>query len=289
MKFEAHAKVNLFLHVVGRLENGYHVVETVIQPLALHDVVEVEEAKGVEVSCDEPSVPLNEKNSAYRAVLKLSEESGIDYNKRGVKINIKKGIPLSGGLGGSAVDAAPVLLFLNKAWELNYSSEKLNEISGKISADVAQALYAQPSVGKGIGNELTLLPKLSREYVLLVDVVREKYYAGKNKSGFLYSKIDNVKLAHKKELNEILKGFRDEDWKEIGKNFDNDFEGVVFSDYPEIEVLKEELKKTSPDVCGLSGAGSAVFAFYSKKDRALEAEKKIKEKFNCWTLITETL
>ena len=277
MKLKARAKINLFLHVIDRLPNGYHEVETVIQPLTLSDVVDVKRIKkGIRISSN-ADIPLDENNSAYKAVKRL----GVD----GVKIHIHKNIPLAGGLGGSAVDAAPVLKILGRKQSL----KKLVKIAGSIAADAPQALFEKPSLGTGIGTNLKIMPKLGKEFVLLTDVVGSNYYKNKKKSAYLYSKIDGIKIKHSKKLNEMKKALKRKNWKEIGKSFENDFEKIVFKDYPKIEKLKEELEKTNPDVCGMSGAGSVVFALYSRKKDAFEAQKKIRKKFRCWTLLTSTI
>lgn len=277
MKLEAHAKINLFLHVVGKLPNGYHEVESVVQPLSLSDIVEVKRIKkGIKISSN-ADIPLDRRNSAFKAVEKL----GLD----GVKIKITKRIPLAGGLGGSAVDAAPVLKILGK----KYSIKKLSKIAGSIAADAPQALYGSPSIGTGIGADLKVIPRLGKEFVLLADVVGEDYYKNKAKSAYLYSKIDGVKIKHSKNLSRMKRALKKKDWKAVGSEFENDFEKIVFKDYPKIKKLKNEMRKTNPDVCGMSGAGSIVFAFFSTKLKAVEAEKKIKKKIKCWTLITTTL
>lgn len=285
MKLEAHAKVNLFLHVVRRLPNGYHEIETIFQPLKLSDTVDVKRIKnGIRITSN-ANIPLDEKNSAYKAAKRL----GVD----GVKIHIEKNIPLAGGLGGSAVDAAPVLKVLNKTLKKRHSIKKLVQIAGGIAADTAQALHARLCVGTGIGSDLKVMPKLRKECVLLADVIGNEYYKNKPKTAYLYSMIDKDgeknHIKHVKRFSKIIRALKKKNWKEVGINYENDFESVVFKDYPKIKELKNELKKTKPDVYGMSGAGSVVFAFYPKKDSALEAEKQVKKKFKCWTLITETL
>jgi 4-diphosphocytidyl-2-C-methyl-D-erythritol kinase len=290
MKLEAHAKVNLFLHVVGRFRNGYHKVETVFQPLKIGDVVEVKKVlKGVEVTSNDKSIPLDERNSAFKAAVKLAERVGVDLSETGVRIHIVKRIPSAGGLGGSAVDAAPVLIILNKMWKAGLSVEELVEIAGSVAVDAPQALIPRVTVGSGTGAKVRVVPsRLGKCFVLLVNPVGE-YYPGKAKSAYLYSKLDEIKIKHEKSLKKLLKSIERGSWVEASRSYENDFELVVFRDYPVIERVKKEVGETKPVYLGMSGAGSVVFGFYPTKSEALKAERFIKKKFKCWTLVTETL
>ena len=165
-EIKAFAKVNLFLDITGRLENGYHTLNTVMQQIDLYDEItaEVSEGNGIYISCDNPAVPCNEKNIAYKATAAFLSETG---KKARVDIRINKNIPLEAGMGGSSTDGAAVLKALNEIYGYPLTDEKLCEIGAGLGADVPFCIMGGTAVCKGIGEIMTPAQCL-KDYVFLI-------------------------------------------------------------------------------------------------------------------------
>lgn len=146
----APAKLNLFLHVVGRRADGYHLLQTLFQLLDRGDVVTVEAAADLSLN-DIPGVP-REQNLVWRAARALQEHAG---TRRGARIHLDKRLPAGGGLGGGSSDAATTLLALNRLWRLDLDTDTLATIGLSLGADVPVFVRGRTAFGEGIGERLT--------------------------------------------------------------------------------------------------------------------------------------
>lgn len=261
----APAKVNLFLAVDKRDERGYHPLKTVFQPMAqLRDKVIVEETgkPGILISCNNPAVPNNRTNTAYRAVELMAELARKDLGSTGVRIMIEKYVPLSSGLGGSALDAAPVIKTLNELWKMNLSIEQMERVGSQIGADVPQAIRNRTCYAEGYGDKI--LYEFSLKPIHVCIVVPEVYLSSMNgeKTKFLYKKIDeNVRepIVHE-EL--MIAALQSGNWEYVGKLMRNDFEPTVFKLHPELRKLKETMLECNAMGSLLAGSGGAVFGIF---------------------------
>ncbi len=164
VKIMAYAKVNLTLEVIGKREDGYHNVATILQTVDLGDTVVIDEADGLAVECDEPGLS-GESNLAWKAAAALAERVGIVPR---VHIRIEKGIPVASGLGGGSADAAATLVGLNRLWGLGLSGEELAGVAAGLGSDVPFLLKGGTALGTGRGDEITPLPQLPVSEMLLV-------------------------------------------------------------------------------------------------------------------------
>ncbi|GAB2659030.1 4-(cytidine 5'-diphospho)-2-C-methyl-D-erythritol kinase [Saccharopolyspora gloriosae] len=157
------AKVNLHLSVGDARPDGYHELVTVFQALSLTDEVTVQTADepGIEVHGEgADSVPTGPSNLAWTAVRLLAEHSGRDPEEPGVRLSIRKGIPVAGGMAGGSADAAAALLALNTLWRLEIGRDELSDIAAKIGSDVPFSLQGGTALGTGRGERL--VPVLAR-------------------------------------------------------------------------------------------------------------------------------
>ncbi len=123
MRMKAYAKVNISLDIVGKREDGYHLLEMIMQSIDLYDEIVIEkQKKEITIKCNKPYVPTDERNLAYKAAQLFIEKYDIDS---GVNINIKKNIPVCAGLAGGSTDAATVLKIMNSLFNINASDEEL--------------------------------------------------------------------------------------------------------------------------------------------------------------------
>ena len=166
----AHAKINLFLHVVGRRPDGYHLIESLVAFADVHDVVSVGPADGLELALDGPFAgeldgPVGD-NLVYRAAMALRSAHEISH---GAKIRLTKNLPVASGIGGGSADAAATLLALCRLWNIAIDRRRLATIGLDLGADVPVCLVGTPALMSGIGETVLPLPGLPACGILLVN------------------------------------------------------------------------------------------------------------------------
>jgi 4-diphosphocytidyl-2-C-methyl-D-erythritol kinase len=151
----AHAKLNVFLRVLGRRPDGYHDIESLILPISLHDVVTVEPSDELRLEVEGPTsagLPGGERNLALRAARALAAEAGGRGRSPGATIRIEKRIPVAAGLGGGSADAAATLLALDELWSLGLGPTGLMDLAVSIGSDVPALLLGEPAYVRGRGD-----------------------------------------------------------------------------------------------------------------------------------------
>ena len=168
IRVRAHAKINLYLDVVGKREDGYHNLETIFHSIGLHDevIIRKQAAKGITIHCDHVGVPCDSRNLAYRAAYLLGDVAG---GIGGIAIDIQKRIPVAAGLAGGSANAAAVLHGVNELFGLGFTQATLMQLGAQLGADVPFCLHGGAAFGIGIGDQLTPLPTLSDVPLLLLN------------------------------------------------------------------------------------------------------------------------
>ncbi|MGN1138461.1 MAG: 4-(cytidine 5'-diphospho)-2-C-methyl-D-erythritol kinase, partial [Ruminococcus sp.] len=154
IKVKAPAKINLSLDVIKKRPDGYHDVAMVMQSVSLYDYVTVEtnDTDKINIFCDYPDVPCDERNIAYKACQAFFDYVKMDIN--GVDVTIEKNIPTQAGLAGGSADGAAVIVALNKLFDTHLKSKELCEIGSKIGADVPFCIVGGTKLAKGTGTDL---------------------------------------------------------------------------------------------------------------------------------------
>ncbi len=139
ISLKAPAKINLFLEILGKRDDGYHEIETIMQEIDLADNLQFEETQeGVELECNDKNIPLNQDNLVCKAANLILKECGI---KKGVLINLEKNIPVGAGLGGGSSDAAATLKALNLLWKVGLNDGELMDFAAKLGSDIPFFIY----------------------------------------------------------------------------------------------------------------------------------------------------
>lgn len=166
----APAKLNLFLHVVGRRPDGYHLLQTLFRFIDLHDTLHFALRKdGVVRRSNSVAGVAEEQDLCVRAAHLLQSETGCGL---GVDIEIEKHIPIGGGLGGGSSDAATTLIALNRLWELRLSRKRLMQLGLSLGADVPVFVFGENAFAEGVGEELQAYPFAEAWYVVLFPPVQ---------------------------------------------------------------------------------------------------------------------
>ena len=260
MQVFAPAKINLSLKILGRRDDGFHEIETLIAPISLCDEIKIDKddaKEGIEFRCDDPSVPQGEDNLAVRAVRAFFAATKA---KPAISIVLKKKIPHGAGLGGGSSDAASVLLALNKLFETNLPREALAKMGETIGSDVPFFIFQSAATCRGRGELITPLKFHEQLSVLLLKpafaVPTEWAYSRWQDS----REIPGVSYA--------VQQFGDQ-------TFINDLERPVFEKFVFLAQLKMWLRR-QPEVGAalMSGSGSTMFAVMrSNTDVDLVAER----------------
>ena len=164
IRIPAYAKVNLSLEVIGRRDDGYHEIVTIMQTVSLTDTLTIRQADALTVECDAPGLD-GESNLAWQAAVALAQRAGISPRAH---ISIAKRIPAAAGLGGGSADAAAALRGLNRLWGLDWPMAELAAIAAGLGADVPFLLNGGTALATGRGDCITPLPTALPDYELLL-------------------------------------------------------------------------------------------------------------------------
>ena len=258
----APAKLNLFLHITGRKEDGYHLLQTVFQLLDYFDEISLKLTNNGEITrATESDAHINnisyEKDLCVRAAKLIQSQLESEYSEVcGVEINLHKKLPIGGGIGGGSSDAATVLCGLNKLWDCNFSVDKLADLGAQLGADVPVFVRGNSAWAEGIGEQLTPIQLPQKWFV----VIHPKVFASTAEifaDQALTRDCDTLKIARFLECNQF-------DY--LADEFSNVFELVVAKKYPEVALAIDWLSAYSP--ARLTGTGSCVFASFNNKVEA---------------------
>lgn len=258
----APAKVNLRLEVLGRHEDGYHFLRTWIYPVSLWDELVLERTAGeVELQCDHPEVP--KEDLSVKAARAFLREFGVEA---GVRIYLRKRIPVGAGLGGGSSDAAATLRGMEVLFGLEVGQGKLREVARRLGADVPFFLWGEASLMGGIGDEqIKALPKLGIWLVLV--------FPGRPLStAEVYRRFD-ARLTSSRGQNKILAELPPKRWEDF---LYNALEGPAKEILPLIDDIERRLLREGAEVASMSGSGPTVFGIFRSEEEARRACERLK-------------
>jgi 4-diphosphocytidyl-2-C-methyl-D-erythritol kinase len=262
--------VNLRLVVLGKREDDYHDLQTIMQMIDLYDEVEILKEIDEEISlyCKGEGVPGGKENLAYRAAQVFMKRVKKNF---GVKISIHKRIPKASGLGGGSSNAASVIMGLNKLFDLNLSNEEMRGIGKEIGADAPFFIFQKTAIVTGIGEILKEIEDFPKFWFVLVNPGFEVSTAWAYKSL-------NLRLT-KKVINTSINELINQPYR-LDKLFYNDLEKVVIRKYPVIQKMKDVLILNGAKASLMSGSGPTVFGIFSKEEKAQDTFKILRSEYN---------
>jgi 4-diphosphocytidyl-2-C-methyl-D-erythritol kinase len=253
----APAKLNLFLHVVGRRPDGYHLLQTLFRFIDLHDTLHfsLREDGAVQRTNVVENVA-EEQDLCVRAARLLQSESGCSL---GVDITVEKRIPMGGGLGGGSSDAATTLIALNRLWSLGLSRTRLMQLGLRLGADVPVFIFGENAFAEGVGEELQAYPLAEAYYVVLFPPVRVP-----TAQIFAHPELtrDTVSITMRALLEQRLLAERPFGEEQLR----NDLQTVACKLYPEVARYMAWLEKYGKAV--MTGSGACVFAEFASRNQA---------------------
>ena len=276
IKVLAPAKINLTLDITGKLPNGYHTVDMVMQSVGLYDEITVgkKETFGksenvINIYCNKENIPCDKRNTAYKAAELFAEKCGIVCS---VDITIRKNIPSQAGLAGGSTDGAGVLVALNKLYDTKLSTDELSEIAAEIGADVPFCLYGGTMLATGIGTDLQKIEhsfKLDKYFVVLckppINVSTPEAYRKADSRPFS----ENI---HSKSLIEAL---MNESETAFFDSLYNDFDSLL--NLEDVQNIKNTMNRYGCIKAVMSGSGPTVYGFFTNSQQAEASAASLKE------------
>ncbi len=262
MQIKAYAKINPVLSVVGKRNDGFHEIDTVMQTVSYYDIIDIELAdNGITVDMGGDDF---ENNTVALAAQLFFEKSGI---RGGANIKVEKNIPVAAGLGGGSSDAAAVLKGLNELCGYPLSTEELLSLAVKIGADVPFFIVGGACRCKGIGEEITKL-KVKQPWYIVLFKNDEKMATAE-----MYMKLDSKSNAARPDVDAFCRAYQQDDYLNMFATGDNSFACLW-----DLDDLIYSFMNMGAVHAGISGSGPTVFAYFDDEELAFAAVESLKDK-----------
>jgi len=270
IKAYAYAKINITFEVLGRRQDGYHDVSTILQTIDLKDTIEFELDSSLNIDCDNVELRSSD-NLVLKAASLLRQETGY---KGGAAISLKKCIPLAAGLGGGSSDAAATLHALNKLWKLKLSIESLVELAAALGSDVPYFLHGGTALAEGRGERITPLPPLPQSWVVLL---KPSVLVPELKTKAMYAALRPSHYNNGEHTKRAVSAIGRKSPAPLFQKFPmyNTFDAVAFEMYEGMEwYWKQFMSAGAPEV-HLAGSGPTLFTLLPDRGRAEELHRSL--------------
>jgi len=262
------AKINLILEVLGKYDNGYHQVSSIVQAINLFDTLNFELAEEMSLKCDEPSLEHNNLVTKAATLLKKTTK-----HSKGARIELCKRIPWGVGLGGGSSDAAATLLTLNKLWGLRLSVSELLYLASELGSDVPFFIYGGTALVEGKGEKITSLPPHPQVwFVLLVPPLPKT----PDKTRQLYNKLNASHFTKGQFVRAALLSLMQGEMINPSLMF-NVFEKVALDAFSGLAEYKKKFEEAGAPSVYLAGSGACLFTFVPEEEKAKKLCLRLRE------------
>ncbi|MCD4813566.1 4-(cytidine 5'-diphospho)-2-C-methyl-D-erythritol kinase [bacterium] len=270
LTLHAPAKVNLFLEIIGKRDDGYHELKTVMHTLDLADTLKLSERRrGIRITCNHPDVPTDERNLVFQAAQLLADKFGVLPN---VGIHIQKRIPVAAGMGGGSSDAAAALIGLSRFWSGKQPKMLLN-VAKQLGSDVPFFLAQGCALGLGRGEKIRPWPACPGIHLVVVN-------PGFSVSTAAVYKKFNLRLTRKKAcINMMRLAVKEKNAGKIGRYLFNHLESVTEKMHPEITEIKADLLRLGAAGVLMAGSGATVFGLVRSGTAARKIAQQLKQRY----------
>ncbi|HBI92696.1 MAG TPA: 4-(cytidine 5'-diphospho)-2-C-methyl-D-erythritol kinase, partial [Terrisporobacter glycolicus] len=282
IELKSRAKINLSIDVLGKRQDGYHLVEMIMQTIDLFDIIKIFslDEDTIIINSNSEDIPVDSSNIMYKAASLIKQEFNI---KKGIEIYIDKNIPVAAGMAGGSSNAAAVLVGLNKLWNLNLSKDKLKEMGLQLGADVPFCIEGEASLAENIGEKLTNIEGLSQDAFILV-CKPELFVSTKE----VYDAIDSKIIKKRPDNKLLIRLLKENNIELLSKSMYNVLESVTKEKYPVINEIEKIMINNRALGAMMSGSGPTVFGLYNNEEDAEKCKKILLENFKqvCWSTST---
>lgn len=280
MIVKAYAKINISLDVVGKREDGYHLLEMIMQNIEVYDILRFNKNDdGINIECNKNYIPTDERNLVYKAAKLFIDTYAV---KGGVDISINKNIPVAAGLAGGSTDAAATLIAMQRVYDVNISQEELCKLGLQIGADVPYCIIGGTALCEGIGESVTILSPFKGHILVLV----KPNFGVSTKE--VYKTLDIDKIYKHPDTKSLIKAIEQNDIKYISENMKNVLENVTLKKHTILKDIKEKMVKMGAMGSMMSGSGPSIFGFFDDMLKAQRCYEHFKEKYK-EVFITRTI
>lgn len=271
----APAKINLYLDVLNKREDGYHNIKSIMQSISLYDKVSLSVFESdffeneIEISSNDTSVAWDESNLVYKGASLFIKSADI-HNKKLVFF-VEKNIPVCAGMAGGSADVGAALILLNEAFKSCFSLSELCALGAKIGADVPFCITKGTCICEGIGEKITSLPTLDGAYVVCGIGALQKV-----STPYAYKTLDEIfgtDATDANDINEIVNAIKEKNLESVASLLYNKFEAVATSD---VDKIKSILISNGALGSLMSGSGPSVFGIFPCEEAALNAFSALK-------------
>ena len=256
---KAYAKINLGLDVIGRRDDGYHLVRMIMQTIDLYDELSFEKTGdgSITIITSNPRIPTGKSNLIWKVADQLKQEYGCND---GVMIELKKRIPMAAGMAGGSTDAAATYLALNELWNLDLSTERLCELAVRLGADIPYCICGGTALSEGIGEELTFLKDMPSCHIVIAKPALDVSTA------WAYTTLDSAPIKDHPDIDGMKNAIDKRDLQGITSRLGNVLEPVTAGRYPIIDDIRQVLLDNGALGARMSGSGPTVFGIFENKD-----------------------
>jgi 4-diphosphocytidyl-2-C-methyl-D-erythritol kinase len=297
IRVQARAKINFFLEVMAKRPDGYHDLRSLLAPISLSDEMEFEVLPdgSVETEMDVRELPEivgvsvagSDDNLTTRAARLLQQETGC---RKGVRIRIRKGIPIGGGLGGGSSDAAATLRTLNRIWELNLPPARLISLAARLGSDIPALVQGGMVAIEGVGDRVAPLDRAPGD-------TQEPWWLVVVNPGFststrdIYERYRTRLTSDPESYNNMRSALLTGNVRLAAKHLFNSLEATVFCKYPLARMLVERLREAGALGAMVSGSGSSIFALAGDEGHARELERTLRSRADgaIWSRVARTM
>lgn len=273
VRLKARAKINLTLDVTGKRADGYHLLETIMQTVALYDGITLRrlEKPEIRLKTNRPWLPTDSRNLAWKAAALLREECGI---RAGVSIEIDKRIPVAAGLAGGSADCAAVLVGMNRLFALRLSRARLEELAARLGSDIPYCVRRGTVLCSGVGDVLTdVETPCPHCYVALL---KPRVNVS---TATVYQALRWQEIETHPDTAAMLAAMRAGDIAQMGVQLGNVLEEVTIPMHPQIAAIKARLTEMGAAGALMSGSGPTVFGLFTEKETARRAVRQLRREF----------
>lgn len=284
VRVRTYAKVNLFLRVLGLRRDGFHEVETILHGISLADEIELERSDdGVDVVMEladglEGTIPQLDENLIHRAARLLND--GLD-TPNGIRVRVKKGIPIAAGLGGGSGNAAGALVTLAEMWGIELERDRLFTLAEQLGSDVPYCIDGGTALATARGEQLTPLPNIKPMWFVL---------GGTNHPLFtreVYELWDSIEPGDVSSAAPLTLALGAGDLTDVAALLHNDLERPAFSLRPELADKKQLLMAAGSLGAGMSGSGPTMYGIAASEEQALGIADKVEGDFD-WVRVVSS-
>ena len=267
---KAYAKINLGLDVLGKRDDGYHLVKMIMQNVDIYDTLtfrRTTEGK-ITLKANDDTIPVDDSNLICKVAKQLQEKYGVTY---GAEIELVKRIPVAAGMAGGSTDGAAAYRALNDLWELGLSDKELCELAVKLGADIPYCIVGGTALSEGIGEVLTPIDGKAKYHLVVAkpDIMVS--------TGWVYTELDSTEITRHPDIDAVKEAIEQGDVKRMCDEIHNVLEPVTTAKYRVIKDIEKILEDNGAVKAFMTGSGPTVFAVFDNENTAKKGFEAVKK------------